>query len=102
MPTRLPLHPASIACGSGTSTCPRRWEFRGNSTTPDYLEALNRIVAAGKKHDRSLGRLVSSPQEGLQDIKQGFDFICYGTDTAIYQGALVHGISALRDAAKDG
>ncbi|MXW87750.1 MAG: hpch/hpai aldolase [Boseongicola sp. SB0667_bin_21] len=74
----------------------------GQFNHPDYLEALNRIVAAAKKHDRSLGRLVSSPQEGLQDIEQGFDFICYGTDTAIYQGALVHGVSALRDAARNG
>lgn len=74
----------------------------GQFNHSDYLEALNRIVAAARKHDRSLGRLVSSPQEGLQDIEQGFDFICYGTDTAIYQGALIRGISELRDAAENG
>ena len=74
----------------------------GQFDHPDYLEALNHIVAAAKNHDRSLGRLVASPQEGLHDIEQGFDFICYGTDTAIYQGALIHGISALKGAAKDG
>ena len=74
----------------------------GQFDHPDYLEALNRIVAAAKKHDRSLGRLVSSPQEGLQDIERGFDFICYGTDTAIYQSALIDGISALRDGVKNG
>ena len=74
----------------------------GQFDHPDYLEALIHIVAAAKKHHRSLGRLVASPQEGLHDIRQGFDFICYGTDTAIYQGALIHGISALRDATKNG
>ena len=74
----------------------------GQFDHPEYLGALNRIVAAAKRYNRSLGRLVSSPQEGLQDIKQGFDFICYGTDTAVYQGALIQGISALKDATKNG
>ena len=68
----------------------------------DYLDALNRIIAAAKKHNRALGRMVSSPEEGLQDIEKGFDFVCYGTDTAVYQQALINGLSALRDAVNNG
>ena len=72
----------------------------GQFDHPDYRDALKRIIAAAKTHDLSLGRLVASPQEGLQDIKQGFDFVCYGTDTAIYQNALIDGFSALRAGAE--
>ena len=67
-----------------------------------YLTALGHIIQAARNHNRSLGRLVGSPKEGLADLKQGFDFCCYATDTALYQGALIAGISELRSAINDG
>lgn len=68
----------------------------GEFDHPEYLAALDRIVQAAKKHDISLGRLVGSVDEGCSDLKQGFDFCCYGTDTMLYQRTLISGISELR------
>jgi 2-dehydro-3-deoxyglucarate aldolase/4-hydroxy-2-oxoheptanedioate aldolase len=70
----------------------------GKFDHPDYVTAFDKIVAAAKKHNRSLGRLVMTPAEGIADIKRGFDFCCYGTDTSLYQRALKAGISELRSA----
>lgn len=72
----------------------------GEFDHPHYLAALDCIVQAAKKHNLALGRLVSSVEEGLVDLKQGFDFCCYGTDTALYQRALITGLADLRCAAK--
>ena len=74
----------------------------GQFENPVYLTTLERIIQAAKNHNRSLGRLVGSPKEGLADLKQGFDFCCYATDSALYQGALIAGISELRNAINDG
>jgi 2-dehydro-3-deoxyglucarate aldolase/4-hydroxy-2-oxoheptanedioate aldolase len=74
----------------------------GQFENPVYLTALGHIIQAARNHNRSLGRLVGSPKEGLADLKQGFDFCCYATDTALYQGALIAGISELRSAINDG
>ena len=73
----------------------------GEFDHPDYLAALERIVQAGQRHNVSLGRLVGSPEEGLADLRQGFDFCCYGTDTALYQRALSTGLAELRSLAND-
>jgi 2-keto-3-deoxy-L-rhamnonate aldolase RhmA len=73
----------------------------GEFSHPDYCEALDRIVQAAKRHDKSLGRLVASVEEGHADLKQGFDFCCYGTDTMIYQRALKTGLERLRSTTAD-
>ena len=71
----------------------------GQFEHPDYLAALEKIIKAAKTHGLSLGRLVSSPAEGLTDIQKGFDFCCFATDSSLYQRALIAGISELRSAA---
>jgi 2-dehydro-3-deoxyglucarate aldolase/4-hydroxy-2-oxoheptanedioate aldolase len=70
----------------------------GQFEHPDYLAALAKIIEAAKVHGLSLGRLVSSPDEGLADLRKGFDFCCLATDTGLYQRALITGISQLRSA----
>ena len=70
----------------------------GQFDHPDYLTAQDRIIQAARTHNLSLGRLVSSPQEGLAHLRKGFDFCCYATDTALYQGALIAGLNELRGA----
>ena len=70
----------------------------GQFDHPDYLAAQNRIIQAANTHNLSLGRLVGSPQEGLAYLQMGFDFCCYSTDTALYQGALIAGLNELRGA----
>ena len=61
-----------------------------------YKESLNKIIQAAKNNKKSLGRLVTSPKEGSIDLDLGFDFCCFGTDTAIYQKALITGVNEIR------
>jgi len=68
----------------------------GQFEHPDYRAALARIVEAAKTNGLSLGRLVGSAEEGHADLRQGFDFCCYGTDTMLYQRTLMAGLEKLR------
>jgi 2-keto-3-deoxy-L-rhamnonate aldolase RhmA len=68
----------------------------GEFTHPEYRAAHDRIVQAAKRHGKSLGRLVATVEEGHIDLQQGFDFCCYGTDTMLYQRALMQGLEELR------
>ncbi|WP_395685969.1 HpcH/HpaI aldolase/citrate lyase family protein [Aestuariivirga sp.] len=70
----------------------------GKFDHPDYVAAFGKIVAAAKKHNLSLGRLVSTAAEGIADVRRGFDFCCFATDTSLYQRALKAGIAELRSA----
>ena len=61
-----------------------------------FVRAVERIVAASKKHNKPLGRLVGSVEEGLRLHAQGFDFIGYSGDVWILQDALAAALDALR------
>ncbi|OED44862.1 hypothetical protein AB833_00570 [Chromatiales bacterium (ex Bugula neritina AB1)] len=69
----------------------------GEFDHPEYRAAHDRIVEAAKRHNKSLGRLVANVEEGKADLRQGFDFCCYGTDTMLYQRILTQGLDTLRD-----
>ena len=47
----------------------------GQFDHPDFLTAVERVAAAGKKHNKALGRLVATPEEGRALYKQGFNMI---------------------------
>lgn len=68
----------------------------GQFEHPKYLAAVDRIKAAGRKNNCSLGRLVSTTKEGIALYKQGFDFCCYSGDVWVLQQALTEAISTLR------
>lgn len=67
---------------------------------PRFLEAVDKIVAAAKRHHKSLGRLVPSVEEGARLIGQGFDFCCYSGDVWVLRDALSSAVSRLREACK--
>ena len=71
----------------------------GEFENPRFTDAVDAVVAAAKKHNKSLGRLVGSPQEGAELYGQGFDFICYLGDMWLLQRALSDGFSAIKAAA---
>ena len=73
----------------------------GQFEHPTYLEAVTHICETAKKHNRSLGQLINSIPEGKTVLAKEYEFICYGTDTSIYQRALLEGISELRRAVKN-
>ena len=68
----------------------------GQFEHPDFLAAVDRVVAAGRAHGKSLGRMVSNIEDGVALNTQGFDFICYSGDLWLLQEALRTGIGELR------
>jgi 2-dehydro-3-deoxyglucarate aldolase/4-hydroxy-2-oxoheptanedioate aldolase len=68
----------------------------GDFADPRFVRAVDRIVAAAKKHNLPLGRLVGSVEEGLRLHAQGFDFIGYSGDVWILQDGLAAALDALR------
>jgi len=69
----------------------------GEFEHPDYIAAVNRIAAAARQNNLSLGRLVDSTDEGISLYRQGFDFCCYAGDVWLLQRALSEAITTLRE-----
>ena len=72
----------------------------GQFDHPKFLKAIDRTIAATKKHNKSLGRLVPTADLGIALYKQGFDFCCYSGDVWVLQNALGEAITALRKGCK--
>jgi 2-keto-3-deoxy-L-rhamnonate aldolase RhmA len=61
-----------------------------------FKRAIDKTIAAAKKHGKSLGRLVPNVETGVELYAQGFDFICYSGDVWVLQAALSEAITRLR------
>jgi 2-keto-3-deoxy-L-rhamnonate aldolase RhmA len=68
----------------------------GEFTHPAFTGAMERIVAAAKKHNKSLGRLVPNAQQGQDFFAQGFDFICYSGDIWVFHDAVAEAVAKIR------
>ncbi len=62
----------------------------------DFKRAIERTIAATKKHKKALGRLVPNVETGIAINKQGFDFVCYSGDVWLLHAAIEDGIKKLR------
>jgi 2-keto-3-deoxy-L-rhamnonate aldolase RhmA len=69
----------------------------GEFSNPTFLAAVDRIIAAAKTHNRFLGRLVPSVEQGITFYKQGFDFICYSGDIWVLRDGLAAAGKAIRE-----
>jgi 2-dehydro-3-deoxyglucarate aldolase/4-hydroxy-2-oxoheptanedioate aldolase len=69
----------------------------GEFGSKEFADAIARVVAAARKHGKSLGRLVPTVQQGIEFNAQGFDFICYSGDVWVLHDALAEAISKLRE-----
>ena len=63
---------------------------------PDFLKALDDVIAACKKHGKLAGIQPSSMEQAEQWVKIGFNVISWKTDSALYGGALRSEVAALR------
>ena len=72
----------------------------GQFEHPDFLAAVDKVVAAGKRHDKALGRLVSKVEDGIRLYAQGFDFCCYSGDVWVLRDALGSALGSLREGCK--
>ncbi|MBX3566493.1 MAG: hpch/hpai aldolase [Rhizobiaceae bacterium] len=72
----------------------------GEFANPVFLAAMDKVVAAARTHNKSLGRLVANVQQGIDCHGQGFDFICYQGDIWLLHDALADGVSKIRAGCK--
>ena len=68
----------------------------GEFDHPKFHGAIDKVIAATRRHNKALGRLVPSVEQGIDLYKSGFDFICYSADAWILQGALGDALGKLR------
>ena len=68
----------------------------GEFDNPKFTLAIDKVVAAARKHGKALGRLVSSVESGHELAAQGFDFICYSGDVWVLQTALAEAVGRLK------
>ena len=69
----------------------------GQFDHPDFKKAIDKTIAATKKHNKALGRLVPTVELGVDIYNQGFDFICYSGDVWVLHNALAEAVTKLRD-----
>jgi 2-dehydro-3-deoxyglucarate aldolase/4-hydroxy-2-oxoheptanedioate aldolase len=67
-----------------------------------FLQAVARVVAAGRVRGKPVGYLALDVEDGKARLAQGFRMLAYGGDLWIYQQALRQGVAALRAAAGAG
>ena len=72
----------------------------GDFQHPRFKAAIEKVVAASKKHGKALGRLVPNVETGIEYNAMGFDFICYSGDIWLLQAALSDAVGKLRAACK--
>ncbi len=72
----------------------------GEFDHPRFKKAIDRVIAATRRHGKSLGRLVPNVETGIALYGQGFDFICYSGDVWVLHNALAEAVTLLREACK--
>ena len=68
----------------------------GQFEHPDYLAAVDKVIAACQHHGKAAGLMGSTPDAVVEVIQKGFRCIAYGSDIRIYQTALMDGLQAIR------
>jgi 2-keto-3-deoxy-L-rhamnonate aldolase RhmA len=74
----------------GTSDLSFSLGLRGEQNHPTLQEAIAKIVAAGKKHGKFLGRPALTVEQIQQCQKQGFQFFQTLTDTQFMAAGAAH------------
>ena len=68
----------------------------GEFDNPKFQKAIDHVIAAARKHHKSLGRLVPTVELGLEIHAQGFDFVCYSGDVWVLHNALAEAVGKLK------
>ncbi len=66
MPRPSPPWTASTACGSGISTSAVSLGIPGEFDNPKFTKAIDKVIAAARKHGKALGRLVPTVEQGIE------------------------------------
>ncbi len=68
----------------------------GQFTNRKFNTAVDRIMEAGRRHMKPVGRLAATTAECAELHAAGCEFICYSGDVWLYQAALSSGIADIR------
>ena len=68
----------------------------GQFTHPDYLAALDRIVAACARHGKTAGFLATDDTWARGYLARGFRMVAYGIDHLLLQEGLRRGLDVAR------
>ena len=60
----------------------------GDLTAPAFTEALERVLAAGRKHGKACGLLVNDGAAAAQRLEQGWSFVGIGSDSTLLAAAV--------------
>jgi 4-hydroxy-2-oxoheptanedioate aldolase len=60
----------------------------GDLTAPAFTEALERVLAAGRKHGKACGLLVNDGGAAAQRLEQGWTFVGIGSDSTLLAAAV--------------
>jgi 2-dehydro-3-deoxyglucarate aldolase/4-hydroxy-2-oxoheptanedioate aldolase len=69
----------------------------GQFEHPKFLAAVDKVIAAAKRHNKALGRLVPKVEDGIRFFAEGFDFCCYSGDVWLLRDALGSAIKSIRE-----
>ena len=59
----------------------------GDTTAPAFVEALDRVLAAGQRHGKACGLLVNDGAAAAQRLEQGWTFVAIGSDSTLLAAA---------------
>ncbi len=68
----------------------------GQFDHPDFLDAVDRLIAACRRNGKALGFLAYTLPQAREWLAKGVRCLCYGTDLSLMQGALRDGLTELR------
>ncbi|HUG93491.1 MAG TPA: aldolase/citrate lyase family protein [Planctomycetaceae bacterium] len=71
----------------------------GRFDRPEFHEAVDRVLAACRRHNRAAGYMAMSVAEARTMLSRGFRCLAYSGDLWIYQQALREGVAGIRAAA---
>ena len=68
----------------------------GQFDHPDFVRAVDAVIAVARKHGKALGRMAMSVEESVAYARQGFEMICYSGDVWLLGAAVRSGIERIR------
>jgi len=68
----------------------------GQFDHPDFLAAVDRLIAARRRNGKALGFLAYTLLQAKEWLAKGVRCLCCGTDLSLMQGALRDGLAELR------
>ncbi|MBI1904536.1 MAG: aldolase [Planctomycetia bacterium] len=68
----------------------------GQFTHPTFLAAVEKLLAAAKKHGKAAGMMAANVPDAKARLAQGFRCLAYGGDLWLYQNALREGIEGVK------